>query len=147
MIPPYSRLCSPSSVVCMVTCGRDRKRGNCSAGHYTTGTGIECPIHDLLYTEHTLMPPFPSPPLPSPPFPPLSSPLLPSPPLPSPPSPPLPSLPSPPLPPLSLADSMKGVRDWGMPQFRHTDIKGNLYIKFEVVFPESGFQADLEVGN
>ena len=33
-----------------------------------------------------------------------------------------------------------------MPQFRHTDIKGNLYIKFEVVFPESGFQADLEVG-
>jgi DnaJ family protein A protein 2 len=36
-------------------------------------------------------------------------------------------------------ESMKGVRDWGMPAFRHTDIKGNLYIKFSVLFPESGF--------
>ena len=102
------------------------------------------------------LPPLPLPPLslflpsPSPLPPPPPSPLsLPSLPLPLPLSPlPLPlPLPlslslslSPSLPPLSLSsESMKGVREWGLPQHRHTDIKGNLYIKFTVEFPESGF--------
>ena len=38
--------------------------------------------------------------------------------------------------------SMKGVREYGMPQFRHPELKGNLYIKFEILFPASGFLAD-----
>ena len=40
--------------------------------------------------------------------------------------------------------SIKGVRELGMSQFRHTDIKGNLYIKFEIVFPDSGFLPEEE---
>ncbi|CAI7999211.1 DnaJ homolog subfamily A member 2 [Geodia barretti] len=36
-------------------------------------------------------------------------------------------------------DTMKGVREWGMPSERHTTNKGNLYIKFTVQFPQSGF--------
>ena len=40
---------------------------------------------------------------------------------------------------MSVADSQKGVREWGMPSARHTSLKGNLYINFKVHFPESGF--------
>ena len=48
---------------------------------------------------------------------------------------------------LLAAGSVKGLREWGMPQFRNTDIKGNLYISFNIEFPESGFlpEEDMEV--
>ena len=39
---------------------------------------------------------------------------------------------------------MKGIRGWGLPQFRHQDIKGNLYIRFTITFPDSGFLATEE---
>ena len=39
----------------------------------------------------------------------------------------------------TMLDSIKGVRDYGMPDTRHTSLKGNLYIKFKIQFPESGF--------
>ena len=32
-----------------------------------------------------------------------------------------------------------GVPNEGMPQFRQPDVKGNLYVKFDVEFPESNF--------
>ena len=46
------------------------------------------------------------------------------------------------------ADSTRGIRDEGMPAYRRPDVKGNLYIKFEIEFPENGFlpHDKLEVG-
>ena len=34
---------------------------------------------------------------------------------------------------------MKGIPEEGMPQFRHPEIKGNLYVHFDVQFPENAF--------
>lgn len=36
-------------------------------------------------------------------------------------------------------DSTRGIRGEGMPAYRRPHIKGNLYIKFEIEFPENGF--------
>ena len=35
--------------------------------------------------------------------------------------------------------SVRGIRDEGMPRFRHPDLKGNLYIRFDVEFPENNY--------
>ena len=42
---------------------------------------------------------------------------------------------------------MKGIPEEGMPQFRHPEIKGNLYVHFDVQFPENAFleEKDLKV--
>ena len=36
-------------------------------------------------------------------------------------------------------DCIRGIREEGMPVYRHPETKGNLYIKFEIEFPENGF--------
>ena len=35
--------------------------------------------------------------------------------------------------------SVLGIRFEGMPQFRQPDTRGNLYVKFDVEFPDSNF--------
>ena len=42
---------------------------------------------------------------------------------------------------------MKGIPEEGMPQFRHPEVKGNLYVHFDVQFPENAFleEKDLKV--
>ena len=37
-----------------------------------------------------------------------------------------------------IADCVRGIREEGMPIHRHPDMRGNLYITFEIEFPESG---------
>ena len=37
-----------------------------------------------------------------------------------------------------IADCVRGIREEGMPIHRHPDVRGNLYITFEIEFPESG---------
>lgn len=37
-----------------------------------------------------------------------------------------------------ITDCVRGIKEEGMPVYRHTEVKGNLYITFEVEFPESG---------
>lgn len=39
----------------------------------------------------------------------------------------------------SLADQYKAINDEGMPRYGRPFIKGQLYIHFNVIFPESGF--------
>ena len=43
---------------------------------------------------------------------------------------------------------MRAIRDEGMPTFRRPDIKGHLYIKFEIEFPKNSFLTydELKVG-
>ena len=36
-------------------------------------------------------------------------------------------------------DSTRAIRGEGMPTFRRPEIKGHLYIKFEIQFPENSF--------
>ena len=38
-----------------------------------------------------------------------------------------------------VAGSVKGIIGEGMPQYRHPDIHGNMYITFEIEFPVDGF--------
>ena len=33
---------------------------------------------------------------------------------------------------------VRGIKEEGLPVYRHSDIKGNLYITFEIEFPENG---------
>ena len=44
---------------------------------------------------------------------------------------------------------VKGIADEGMPQFRHSDVKGNLYVQFDVEFPGDNFlqEEDIKVSN
>ena len=37
-----------------------------------------------------------------------------------------------------ITDCIRGIREEGMPVYRHSDTRGNLYIKFEIEFPENG---------
>ena len=39
-----------------------------------------------------------------------------------------------------ISGCVKGIREEGMPQYRHPDFRGNLYIHFDVEFPENSFQ-------
>ena len=45
------------------------------------------------------------------------------------------------------SDCVKGIPEEGMPQFRHPELKGNLYVHFDVQFPENAFleEKDLKV--
>ena len=40
---------------------------------------------------------------------------------------------------INILGCVRGIQGEGMPQFRHPDIKGNLYVKFNVKFPEDNF--------
>ena len=33
---------------------------------------------------------------------------------------------------------VRGIKEEGLPVYRHPDVKGNLYITFEIEFPENG---------
>ena len=37
-----------------------------------------------------------------------------------------------------ITDCIRGIKEEGMPVYRHPDTTGNLYIKFEIEFPENG---------
>ena len=37
-----------------------------------------------------------------------------------------------------IKDCVQGIREEGLPVYRHPETKGNLYIKFEIEFPENG---------
>ena len=37
-----------------------------------------------------------------------------------------------------ITDCVRGIKEEGMPVHRHPETRGNLYIKFEIEFPESG---------
>lgn len=37
-----------------------------------------------------------------------------------------------------VTDCIRGIKEEGMPIYRHPEMRGNLYIKFEIEFPESG---------
>lgn len=49
----------------------------------------------------------------------------------------------------SLLGTVRGIRDEGMPQVRHSNLRGNLYIQFDVEFPDNAFleEEDLKVSS
>ena len=38
-----------------------------------------------------------------------------------------------------IPDAIRGITGEGMPMFRHNDLRGNLYIKFDVEFPKNSY--------
>ena len=40
---------------------------------------------------------------------------------------------------------IRGVKDYGMPLHKHPELRGNLYVEFEIEFPESMGSKEVEV--